>query len=251
MSFLDLNSTRMLRDRVSRDFVDVIDRAMMDEAASQPPRTYLGASLIGEPCKRKIQYAYTQAPRSPFAGRILRIFDRGHLGEELVAKWIRQAGWTLKTERSDGQGQIGFRDAAGRFAGHCDGVFLDGPVFAPDTYPRLWENKVLGRNAWQKIADKGLARASPTYADQVALYQAYLQLTDHPAVFTALNADTCEILMLEVPFDRARAQAAVDRAVQIIEATEAGETLPREASGPEVHICRFCDWAAHCWEGRR
>ncbi len=50
-------------------------------------------------------------------------------------------------------------------------------------------------------------------------YQAYLNVSKHPALFTVLNADTCERLHFLVPFDSARAQAASDRAVTVIEAT--------------------------------
>ena len=38
------------------------------------------------------------------------------------------------------------------------------------------------------------------YAAQVAIYQAYLDCTN-PALFTVLNADTCERLNFLVPFD--------------------------------------------------
>ena len=52
------------------------------------------------------------------------------------------------------------------------------------------------------------ALAKPIYAAQIALYQAYLGLTEAPALFTAINKDTCELWHELVPFDGALAQAA-------------------------------------------
>ena len=43
------------------------------------------------------------------------------------------------------------------------------------------------------------------YLVQVALYQAYLNVPN-PALFTVINADTCELLHFFVPFDAERAQ---------------------------------------------
>ena len=55
----------------------------------------------------------------------------------------------------------------------------------------------------------------------MAIYQAYLELHEHPAIFTALNADTMEVYTELVPFDAALAQRMSDRAVKVITATEA------------------------------
>jgi len=50
-----------------------------------------------------------------------------------------------------------------------------------------------------------------------------------------------------VPFDAALAQRMSDRAVKVIQATEAGELLPRVASEPSFYECKYCAWARRCW----
>jgi hypothetical protein len=50
-----------------------------------------------------------------------------------------------------------------------------------------------------------------------------------------------------VPFDAALAQRLSDRAVNILRATEAHELLPRIATSPDHHECRWCPWARRCW----
>jgi len=83
-------------------------------------------------------------------------------------------GFDLRTRKSDGE-QFGFSVADGRLQGHVDGVIVAGPEgFA---YPALWECKCLGNKSWSDLEKKGLAISKPIYAAQVAIYQAYLELT--------------------------------------------------------------------------
>jgi len=135
--------------------------------------------------------------------------------------------------------------ADGRLQGHIDGVIVGGPEgFA---YPALWECKCLGNKSWSDLDKKGLTLSKPVYAAQVAIYQAYLELHEHPAIFTALNADTMEIYTELVPFDAALAQRMSDRAVKVITATEAGELLPRAFHDSTHFECRMCAWQDRCW----
>jgi hypothetical protein len=92
--------------------------------------------------------------------------------------------------------------------------------------PALWECKSANAKNWREIAKHGVTKAKPVYAAQIALYQAYLGLTEAPALFTAINKDTCEIWHELVPFDAALAQSASDKAVTILRACDAGELLP-------------------------
>ena len=94
---------------------------------------------------------------------------------------------------------------------------------------------------------QGLAISKPIYAAQVAIYQAYLELHEHPAIFTALNADTMKIYTELVPFDAALAQRMSDRAAKVITATEAGELLPRAFVDQTHFECRMCAWQDRCW----
>src|SRR3546814_11904090 len=81
---------------------------------------------------------------------------------------------------------------------------------------------------WRDTAKKGVAVTKPVYAAQMAIYQAYMEpsipgIASHPALFTAIHKDTQEIWLELVPFAAALAQRLSDRAVQVIQATEAGD----------------------------
>jgi hypothetical protein len=111
----------------------------------------------------------------------------------------------------------------------------------------LWEHKCLGDKGWRALERDGLEKAYPQYAAQVWLYQAYLEVTEHPAIFTAMNANTCARLHVLVPFNAEQAQIWSDRAVAVIEATRAGELLPRAYDNPADWRCKACGHHERCW----
>lgn len=240
---MDFNAT----SSVSGQLTALIDDGLQQARARQVVRRYLGASRLGVSCERALQYEYAQAPVDygrDTPGRILRIFERGHVNEDCMVAWLRGAGFDLRTHKADGE-QFGFSVADGRLQGHIDGVFVGGPEgFA---YPALWENKCLGSKSWRDLAKNRLAVSKPVYAAQVALYQAYLELHEHPAIFTAVNADTMEIYAELVPFEAGLAQRMSDRAAKVITATEVGELLPRSFAEQSHFECRMCAWQDRCW----
>lgn len=240
---MDFNSTVSVSGQINA----LVDTGLQQARAGQAVRSYLGASRLGVACERALQFEFAQAPVDygrDIQGRILRIFERGHVNEECMVGWLQDAGFDLRTHKADGE-QFGFSVADGRLQGHIDGVFVGGPEgFA---YPALWENKCLGAKSWRDLEKNRLAISKPVYAAQVALYQAYLELHEHPAIFTAVNADTMEIYTELVPFDAALAQRMSDRAVKVITATEAGELLPRAFADQTHFECRMCAWQDRCW----
>ena len=226
-----------------------IDAALEAERADQRPRDYLGASRIGEPCARRLVYEVTRAPPDPgkdFQGRTLRIFAAGHVFEDLAIRWLRQAGFDLRTQTHEG-GQFGFETAGGRIRGHVDGVIVGGPEIGL-AWPVLWEHKALKASSWSDTTKKGVQLSKPVYFGQMQIYMAYMGLGS--ALFTALNKDTCELYHEYVPFDPAAAQALSDKAVDVLRAADTGDLLPRIATSPDFFLCRFCPFATRCWEDR-
>lgn len=237
---LDFNSKSIVGER----FTALLDAAMTRRTEAK--RSYLGASDIGEPCARQLQYDYLGTPRdegSDFSAKTLRVFHRGHQAEEWMIQWIRAAGFTLKTEKNGKQ--FGFSDCDDRFKGHIDGVLIEGPDGFK--FPALWENKCVNSKGFAKLQRHGVAKAYPKYAAQIAVYQAYMQLAENPAIFTAVNADTMEIYTEAVPFNLQLAQESIDRAAKVLEAVDHGETLPRASDDPESFVCKFCVFKGACW----
>lgn len=211
------------------------------------PRDYLGASRIGEPCSRRLVYEFTNTPPDEdkdFDGHVLRIFEAGHVFEALSIRWLRAAGFDLRTTRRDG-GQFGFSAAGGKFRGHIDGVIADGPDIGI-VWPALWEHKALNAKSWNYLVEHGLMDSKPIYYAQVQIYMAYLEVP--VTLFTALNKDTQELFHETVAFDAACAQALSDKAVAIIRAAKAQELPPRIAPDASFYLFQFCPFIKRCWE---
>ncbi|MFQ5460826.1 MAG: hypothetical protein ACE5EL_08535, partial [Anaerolineae bacterium] len=107
--------------------------------------------------------------------------------------------------------------------------------------------------AWRETVKKGVTKAKPVYAAQVAVYQAYMEgsvpgISQNPAIFTAINKDSQELYFELMPFNGGLAQKMSDRGVRVITATEAGELLPRVTTTPTHFECTWCSWQDRCWK---
>jgi hypothetical protein len=203
------------------------------------PRAYLGASIAGGACLRKIQFDWWCELVHPV--RLEDIFARGHFFEEQSRNRLMAAGFRFRPDA-----ELGFSTAGGLLQGHADGIITAGPKIPRIVFPCVWEHKAVNAKGWRGLERDGLEKVYPQYAAQVALYQAYLDVTN-PALFTALNADTCERLHLAVPFNAERAQAWSDRALSVIESTRAGDLLPRFTDSRDDWRCKMCGHRERCW----
>jgi hypothetical protein len=222
---------------------DLLDAKLLEQHKSQEKRDYLGASMLGDECVRKIQLQYMKH-EFDISAQNLRTFAIGHCLEDLIADWIKLAGFDLKTRNENGE-QFGFSVADGRLKGHVDGIIYSGPDFCK--YPSLWECKTLNNKSWTDTAKRGVLVTKPLYFAQVQLYMAYMSLDENPCLFTALNKDNSEIYHEIIPFDAEAAQRYSDRAVQIIKASKNNELMPCISSDSSFYRCKMCGFRNECW----
>jgi len=224
-----------------------VDARFFAKRDAEPRRQYIGASGIGNECLRAVQLSYMGLPidEGRISGKTLRIFDVGHRWEDILVAWLRDAGFKLDTIDPATNYQFGWKALNGKAKGHVDGILRGGPV--PMAYPALWEAKALNEKGWQDVKKRGLAISKPVYAAQIAINQAYMDMTA-PALFTALNKNTEELHHELVPFDQALAQRMSDRLLRVVEATEGQQLLPRGFSDPQNYKCKWCDFAGTCWK---
>ena len=236
---LNLNRANLSIEPINVAVNDAIERAAA--TAAELPRPYLGASIIGHECARRIQYDWWCKPE--LAARTREIFDRGHYFEGRARRHLVAVGFKFAPPEA-----LAFTAADGAIRGHADGIIIAGPELlgAYLIYPAVWAHKCLNAQGWRDVERDGLQKKYPQYLAQVSLYQAYLDVTN-PALFTITNADTCERLHFLVPFNAERAQFWSDRAVNIIEATRAGELLPRAYDDSADWRCRICPHKERCW----
>jgi hypothetical protein len=231
------------RQTLSLNDINTATNAVIEQAhlgRIEPPRLYLGASLVGDDCPRKVQYEWWC--RADIPARIRRIFDRGHYFEAYIRERLIEAGFVFDHD----PGKLGFSVCHGDLQGHADGLIVKAPASVQLETPCLWEHKALNAKNFRAVERDGLAKAFPKYAAQVGLYQAYLDYTN-PCLFTCIDANNCELLHFAVPFDAERAQYWSDRAAMIIVATRNSELLPRFTENSEDWRCKMCSYRGRCW----
>ena len=235
---IDFNRSLRSELSISVSINEMIERA---EPPGKNTRQYLGASSIGEGCLRKIQYQWMCD--ATFESRKTDIFQRGDFFEERTRAHLIAAGFQFIPANSE---RLWFEALGGFFRGHADGLIEAGPEIPGLIYPALWEAKCLNAKGWKNVDRDGLTGLNKKYASQVAVYQHYLGVTN-PALFTVVNADDCARLHFAVPYNESLAQEMIERADVIINATRAGELLPRAFDDPNDWRCRMCPFATRCW----
>ena len=215
-----------------------IDGALLEARNAEPRRTYIGASMLGDPCLRRVAYAWRGVPGAPPEGQTLRIFETGHILERLLAEWMERAGFNLLTVDPETGEQFGFTD--GPVEGHADGVIVDGPDLGFD-YPILWEAKSLNDRSWNELVKFGLRASKEIYYGQVQLYMAYFGFTD--CLFSTLNKNTQETRHELIAFNLGKAQRLFDLAFDVVR----GLLPPRIAIAP-ARMCAFCQFNTSCWQ---
>jgi hypothetical protein len=224
-------------------------KSLLDQAAanlaSKQNRDYLGASILGWSCMRKIQYAMRNTA-SDTTANTFRIFERGHLFEDMVANYLVNADFTLlRPVYGEDHYVLSFME--GKFGGTIDGLVTDGPEIEGLQYPFIWENKAVGAKSWKVLTKEvSLEERNKTYATQIAIYQAMLGY-HNPALLTVVNSDTMEIHAEFIELDRSFAQKSLDKATIILAAPE-DEWLPKIANDSDYFECRMCNYKKTCWE---
>jgi hypothetical protein len=235
---LNLNRANLSIDPLNAAINERIEQASLIKHANDVPRDYLGASLIGETCLRKIQFEWLTS--SKFSARVRSIFARGHYFEAESRQQLLDAGFGFAPTEA-----LGFIVADSPIAGHADGII----TFVPDDIdlatPALWECKGLNAKNFRAVERDGLTQVFPRYAGQIAIYQRFLDVRN-PALMTVVNSDTCERLHFTVEFDARLAQETIDRAVDVLRATRAGELLARLDPELKDFRCVMCSHRERC-----
>ena len=233
-------------DRLQREPLNVEINAAVERATAATARlsrVYLGASIVGQECARQIQYDW-MVHAGAAGSRAPHLRPRSCASKSLILAQLVLAGFLFAPREA-----LEFMALDGYLAGHADGIVTSGPDLsdAHFAYPAIWECKALNAKNFRAVVRNGFTTTFPRYATQVALYQHFLE-RPNPALVTCVNADTCEVLHLALPFDAGRAELAIDHAQAIIDATRAGDLLPRFTGNPENFQCRICQHRRRCWK---
>lgn len=219
-------------------------------------RSHLGASQLGQECARAVWYNFRWHTKSNFDGRLLRLFNRGHLEEGRIIALLLMVGAEVWQQDSAGN-QFGISWADGHAGGSGDGVARGIPDL-PATLVFLLEFKTHGEKSFielaGKLADwrayvadgknftgKGVKEAKPEHYIQMQLYMRKMNLTT--ALYVAVSKNTDDLYMEIITLDTVVADQFLDRGERIVFL----DTPPtRINESPGFFICKWCDHRPVC-----
>lgn len=204
-----------------------------------PFRTHLGASVIGGECGRAIWYGFRWATVPKFKGRILRLFNRGHLEEGRFIAALLTIGVQIYQQDENGK-QFHISDVGGHFGGSGDGVAVGIPDLPPGT-PCLLEFKTHNDKSFQKLVKEGVRSAKFEHYVQMNIYMRKMGLP--VALYGAVNKNDDDFYFEIVTLDTATADQFSDRARQIILLKEAPARI---SESPGWFACSWCDHKPVC-----
>jgi len=210
--------------------IEMIDAAY--EAKTERPRYYLGASVIGDPCERKLWYQFRFMAREQFSGRMLRLFQRGHREEAYAVGNLRAAGCVVsETDPNTGR-QYNFQ--SGGFGGSCDGIVESGVPEAPEKRHVL-EIKTHSKKSFDELVAKGVQEAKPQHYVQMQVYMAAFDVDR--ALYYAVCKDDDRIHVERVRHDPEVSTWAIERAQRVIYDQRIPPKLSNE---PTWYQCKYC-----------
>lgn len=225
-------------DRPGNELASLVHQALAD-AQDRDHRDHLGGSQIGRTCEREIWYSWRWAQTPDFPGRVLRLFRRGQDEEEKVVADLRAIGLEVHDADPKTGRQFRVEHLAGHFGGSLDGAVTKVPG-APSTWMVL-EIKTSGAKPFTKLVKDGVEKAKPEHFAQM---QVYMKLTGmRSALYFSVRKDDDELYTELVPFDEGKAGAMLQRAENLVKATEPPAKI---ADSPAWYECKWCDHRDHC-----
>lgn len=229
------------------DAVDPIAAAIYEQYekrnATEQPRTYLGGSAIGMECKRALWYTFRFAGREQFDGRMLRLFQTGHLAEPRFVEDLRAIGCEVwECDPATGK-QFSYKDVSGHMAGNLDAVARHIPMGGK--LPHLVEMKTHSSKSFKELKAKGVKAAKPQHYAQMTVYCGWAKLPR--ALYLACNKDTDELYTERLEFDQVEFEKLIAKAESIIFAAEPPAKLSED---PKFYLCNWCSHNSVCHGNR-
>lgn len=207
------------------------------EAQAEPPRPHMGCSQLGHSCDRWLWLSFRWAVQPSFAGRILRLFRRGHAEEASIVSDLRAIGMDVRGT----SGQQARVDFGSHVSGSVDAIIESGVPHAPKTKAIL-ECKTHSDKSFKELKTKGVKEAKPMHWIQCCVY-GYGAKIDR-ALYFAVNKNTDEIYTEWLHLDKEIAENAIARGHRIA----ISDRIPEPLSNDETwYECRFCAGHDFCF----
>lgn len=202
-------------------------------------RTHLGASQIGQECARAIWYGFHWVTDKKYKGKIIRLFNRGHIEEGRFVALLLMIGCEIFQLDENGK-QYRISHANGHAGGSGDGVALGIPDL-PDDTPALTEFKTHGEKSFLSLIESGVRESKFEHYIQTQVYMRKMEL-DY-CLYLAVNKNTDDLYGEIIPLDIIIADQFLDRMEQLVYTHEPPKRINES---PGFYKCRFCDHRPQC-----
>lgn len=202
-------------------------------------RSHMGASGIGGECGRAIWYGFRWATKAKFGGRILRLFNRGHLEEGRLIALLLTVGMQIFQQDENGN-QFRISSFGGHFGGSGDGVGIGCPDL-PAGLAALLEFKTHNDKSFVKVQKEGVRSAKFEHFVQMQVYMRKMGLT--VALYFAVNKNDDTIYVEIVHADATVGDEFIERAHKIIPMHVAPDKISKS---PGWITCAWCDHKPVC-----
>lgn len=225
-------------DLNEQTIADLIYKKIVEKESAEPQRQYMGLSESGERCDRKLWLNFNVDLPRETDGRLLRLFRRGSLEEEQMAKDLKAIGIKLR-EIGKNQREV----VASPFVkGHLDGVIYGGVPGSPKAM-HIWECKTHNKKNFDTLIKNGVYLA---FFKHYAQIQCYMYLTKiNRALYTAVCKDDDRIYTERVRLDSELAKTLIDRLIYLTEEKEEPKGI---SENPTYFECKMCVHYNHCFK---
>jgi len=226
----------VLKKVTAEDVVQAIDDGYNNDKREKA-RQYIGASIIGSPCDAMIAYNLRGFPNEEPDARLKRIFNMGHMLEDVVVKDLKERG-DVRVWEVDGL--TGKQHTYEAWGGHVV-CHLDGHVELDDGEVRVLEIKSMNDASFTKFKKQGMKFSHPRYFGQVQMMMGMSKIPS--CLFIAINKNNSEYHAEIVDYDEFEFAHIKERIERVV--TNEAEKI---ATDETDWRCRGCFKRGVCWE---
>jgi hypothetical protein len=209
-------------------------------AEKKRPSRRLGASILGKECPRAIWFDFRWVTFEDFDGRMLRLFETGHLAEDRFAANLRAVGCEVVLVDTETGQQIEFTAVGGHVVDKVDGMAV-GIVEAPKAWHVL-EFKTHSAKSFADLRANGLRKSKPQHYAQIVIGM-HLSGVDR-GFYMAVNKDTDELFAERVKDEAGEGAKLVAFAETIVTSNRPPERIGKDR---DDFRCKWCSHIGACW----
>jgi hypothetical protein len=195
-------------------------------------------SMLGSGCDRALWYQFRwAAAKEVFSGRMLRLFQTGHIEEQRIIDDLLMIGLDLDPVDPATGRQFNARALAGHVRGKLDGIINSGVPEAP-AKRHVLEAKSHGLKSWAKLVAAGAGNLREGKFDHWVQCQVYMHVWGiDRALYSATCKDTDERWNDRVRLDHEFCVKLIARLERIARSDSPPPPISEKRNAPD---CRFC-----------